>query len=117
MSCVIFKAGLVFGANSFSPLGDAHPNEASGRRERGKITTVIIKVNSRNQISLPKSSLEKLNVKAGDHLLLDIQDGIMVLIPQPESYAQRLQSLHPEIWKKMDTEKYLNSEREDWEPE
>jgi len=75
---------------------------------------VIIKVNSRNQISLPKSSLEKLNIKAGDRLLLDMQDGIMVLMPQPESYAKHLQGLNPEIWKKMDTEKYLNIEREDW---
>ncbi len=85
-----------------------------GRRERGKITSVIIKVNSRNQISLPNSSLEKLNIKAGDRILLDIQDGIMVLIPQPESYAQRFQSLNPEIWKEVDVEKYLNSERKAW---
>ena len=89
-------------------------NVASGKQERGKITSVIIKVNSRNQISLPKSSLEKLNIKAGDRLLLDMQDGIMVLIPQPESYAQRLQGLNPEIWKKVDVKKYLNSEREAW---
>ena len=38
----------------------------------------------------------------------------MVLMPQPESYAKHLQGLNPEIWKKMDTEKYLNIEREDW---
>jgi AbrB family looped-hinge helix DNA binding protein len=75
---------------------------------------VIIKVNSRNQISLPKSSLEKLNIKAGDRLFLDMQDDIIVLIPQPESYAKHLQGLNPEIWKKVDGEKYLNSERESW---
>ena len=75
---------------------------------------MIIKVNFRNQITLPKSTREKLNIKAGDRLLVDVQDGIMVLIPQPESYSNHFQGLHFEIWNTVDVEKYINGERNAW---
>jgi len=75
---------------------------------------MIIKVNSQNQITLPKSTHEKLNIKAGDSVLVDVQDGIMVLIPRPKSYPNHLQSLHSEIWKTVDVEKYINGERNAW---
>ena len=73
-----------------------------------------VKVNAKNQLTLPKSMCEKLNIKAGDHLLVDVQDGIMVLIPQSESYTNKLQALHSEIWQDIDIKEYLNSERSDW---
>jgi len=73
-----------------------------------------VKVNSKNQITIPKPVREILNIKAGDSLFMDVQDGIMVLIPQPESYASHLQGLHSDIWKSVDVEKYLNDERGAW---
>ena len=75
---------------------------------------MIIKVNSRNQITIPKPIREKLNLRAGDRLLVDVQDGIMILIPQHESFADHLQGLHSEIWENVDVEKYLNNERQTW---
>ena len=75
---------------------------------------MIIKVNSQNLISIPTSVREKLNIKAGDRLLVNVQDGIMVLIPQPESYTSKLQGLHSKIWKNIDIEKHINGEREAW---
>ena len=58
--------------------------------------------------------LEKLNIKAGDSVLVDVQDGIIVLIPQPKSYTNHLQGLHSEIWETIDIEKYINGERNAW---
>ncbi|MEN9524018.1 MAG: hypothetical protein RL536_87 [Candidatus Parcubacteria bacterium] len=75
---------------------------------------MIAKLNSKNQITLPRNLRQKLNVKAGDSLLMDIQDGVIVLIPQPESYTDRLQGLHSEIWKDLDARKYLEEERISW---
>jgi AbrB family looped-hinge helix DNA binding protein len=86
-----------------------------GRRERGKIFAVITKINSRNQITLPQTVREKLNVKAGDLLLMDVQDSIVILIPLPESNTNRLQGLHSEIWKSVDSENYLHGERDAWD--
>jgi len=75
---------------------------------------MIIKVNSRNQITIPQAMLDELNIKAGDRLLVDVQDGIMVLIPEPESYTNHLQGLHSEIWETVDIEKYINDEHVAW---
>jgi AbrB family looped-hinge helix DNA binding protein len=73
-----------------------------------------MKVNAKYQITIPKSVREKLKIKAGDRLLLDVQDGIIILIPEPRSYADYLQGLHSEIWKGTDAQEYVNAEREAW---
>jgi len=57
---------------------------------------------------------EKLNIKAGDSVLVDVQGEIMVLIPQPKNYTNHLQSLHSEIWEIVDVKKYINGERNAW---
>jgi len=73
-----------------------------------------VKVSSRNKITIPKPVRKKLNIKVGDRLLVDVQDGILILIPQLESYTSHLQGLHSDIWKSVDIEKYLNHERGAW---
>jgi AbrB family looped-hinge helix DNA binding protein len=73
-----------------------------------------IKVNAKYQITIPKSVREKLNVKVGDRLLVDVQDGVMILIPEPASYADYLQGLDGEIWTGIDVQQYLNGERGAW---
>jgi AbrB family looped-hinge helix DNA binding protein len=73
-----------------------------------------VKVNGRNQITLPRSVREKLKIKTGDYFLVNIQDGMMILIPQSEITADYMQGLHAEIWKDINTEKYLVEERRAW---
>ena len=63
-----------------------------------------MKVNVKNQITTPRSVREKLNIKVGDRLLVDVQDGVIILIPQPKSYTNRLQGLQSEIWEGVDIE-------------
>jgi AbrB family looped-hinge helix DNA binding protein len=75
---------------------------------------MIVKLNSKNQITLPSGVRVKLNIQAGDRLLMDVQDGVIVLIPQPESYTVRLRGLHAKIWKDLDVKKYLEEERSSW---
>jgi bifunctional DNA-binding transcriptional regulator/antitoxin component of YhaV-PrlF toxin-antitoxin module len=57
---------------------------------------------------------KKLNIKKGDRLLVDVQDGAIVLIRQPRRYANYLQGLHSEIWNGVDVQKYLDGERTAW---
>lgn len=75
---------------------------------------MIIKVNLKNQITIPKTVREKLNIKAGDRFLVDVQENILLLFPVPGNYTNYLQNLDPEIWKGVDTENYLNEERNAW---
>ena len=75
------------------------------------MSTTSVQVSAKFQISIPQIVRRKLNIKKGDRLLVDVQDGVIVLIPEPKRYADYLQGLHGEIWKGIDVQKYLNGER------
>jgi hypothetical protein len=53
----------------------------------------------------------ELNIQRGDHLLVDIQDGMLILMLQPENYTERLAGLHKEVWEGVDPERYIHEER------
>jgi AbrB family looped-hinge helix DNA binding protein len=75
---------------------------------------VSVKVSSRYQISVPRIARERLNIQSGDRLLVDVQDGLLILIPQPQDYVAHLAGLYREVWADLDTTAYLNEEREAW---
>ncbi len=76
---------------------------------------VTVKVSNRYQISLPSVARKRLNIQAGDRLLVDIQEGLIVLCPQPQDYVEYLAGLHQEIWEGVDTSAYLEQERNAWQ--
>ncbi len=75
---------------------------------------VAVKVSSRYQIAVPRVAREHLKIEKGDRLLVDVQEGVLVLVPCPQDYADRLAGLHREIWAGLDTDAYLHEEREAW---
>jgi len=79
------------------------------------MSTTSVKVSAKYQVIIPQMARKKLNIKQGDHLLVDVQEGVIVLTPEPKDYADRLQGLHSEIWKGIDVRNYLNRERKAWE--
>jgi AbrB family looped-hinge helix DNA binding protein len=76
---------------------------------------VTVKVSRRHQISVPRIARDRLNIQSGDRLLVDIQDGLLILIPQPQNYTDRLAGLHQEVWAGLDTTAYLQEERDAWD--
>ena len=77
------------------------------------MTTPSVKVSSRYQIAVPQKARKLLKIKSGDRLLVDVQDGMLILIPEPKNYTDRLAGLHREIWEK--SEGYIAGEREAWD--
>lgn len=75
---------------------------------------ITVKVSKRNQIAVPSAAREHLGISGGDYLLVDIQDGMLILIPQPADYTKNLRGLHKEIWEGTDI-KYIKKERDEWE--
>ncbi len=73
-----------------------------------------VKVSSRHQIAVPSLARQRLHIKSGDRLLVDIQDGLIILIPEPADYTDHLAGLHHEIWEGIDASAYLDEERETW---
>ncbi len=67
------------------------------------IDPTTVKVSGRYQISLPSRARQQLNIQAGDRLLVDIQDGMLILIPQPTDYVAEMTGLHQDIWKGVNT--------------
>lgn len=76
--------------------------------------TTSVKVSKRYQIAVPAVARQQLNIKSGDRLLVDIQDGIIVLIPEPENYTEAMAGLHKDIWDGVDVKDYINEERNAW---
>ena len=75
---------------------------------------IRVKVSSKNQISMPSNARKRLHIKAGDHLLIDVRDGYLILMPEPPDYSQHLKGLHHEIWEGVDPQEYVRREREAW---
>ena len=73
-----------------------------------------VKVSKRYQIAVPAAARQQLNIQSGDRLIVDIQDGMLILIPEPEDYSKHLAGLHKEIWQGVDVQKYINEERNSW---
>jgi len=63
---------------------------------------------------VPSLARKLLNIKSGDRLLVDIQDGMMVLIPEPENYTEAMAGMHKEIWQGVDAQEYIDEERNAW---
>jgi AbrB family looped-hinge helix DNA binding protein len=71
-----------------------------------------VKVSNRYQIAVPQQARKRLKIKSGDRLIVDVQDGMIVLLPEPENYTQLLAGLHREIWEK--SGEYIIGERNAW---
>jgi AbrB family looped-hinge helix DNA binding protein len=76
---------------------------------------VSVKVSSRYQIAVPSIARKRLNIQSGDRLLVDIQDGLLILLLQPQNYTAHLAGLHREVWEGLDTTAYLQEERDAWD--
>jgi len=75
---------------------------------------VAVKVSSRHQIALPSRARRELDIQPGDRLLVDIQDGMLLLVPEPTDYVTHLAGLHKEVWADIDVDDYLREERDAW---
>jgi AbrB family looped-hinge helix DNA binding protein len=77
--------------------------------------SVSVKVSSRYQVAVPQGARRKLNIHVGDRLLVDVQDGLLILLPEPSDYTLRLAGLHKEVWDGLDMTRYLQEERDAWD--
>ena len=76
------------------------------------VKKIMIKVSKRNQITISAKLRQDLNINRGDRLLVDIQDGMILLIPKPESFTETMAGLHQEIWRGIDGQQYVDGNRE-----
>jgi AbrB family looped-hinge helix DNA binding protein len=74
----------------------------------------MIKVSSKYQIVIPRDIREKLNLKAGDQLIIKTNNEKIIIYPQPKSYTEYALGLGKEIWQDLDATEYVQKERKTW---
>jgi AbrB family looped-hinge helix DNA binding protein len=73
-----------------------------------------VKVSRKYQIAVPSEVRRKLGIRAGDTLLLDVRGQHVILIREPEDWAEALMGLHSEVWEGVDPQEYVRRERAAW---
>ncbi|RJP59403.1 MAG: AbrB/MazE/SpoVT family DNA-binding domain-containing protein [Deltaproteobacteria bacterium] len=76
---------------------------------------VGVKLSSKCQVVIPKHVREALEIGPGDELLMKVKEGSLIIYPKPKSYTNYMMGLHKEVWKDVDTDSYLDKERNSWE--
>jgi antitoxin PrlF len=76
--------------------------------------TTRVKVSSKYQIAVPATVRRRLNIDAGDYLLVDVQGGVVMLIPESADPIEELRGLGREIWEGVDVQEYIDGERDGW---
>jgi AbrB family looped-hinge helix DNA binding protein len=74
----------------------------------------IVTVSSRFQVVIPASIREQAGLKPGVKLLVDLEEGRIVMRPRPERPAAALRGLFREVWEGVDPEEFQRQERESW---
>ena len=46
---------------------------------------------------------------------MEVQEGLIVLLPEPSSYTDALCGLHKEIWEGVEPDQYISRERDAWD--
>ena len=75
---------------------------------------ISVKISSKHQIAVPSAIRKELELEAGDHLLAQVRDGVIVLVPRRGDAVDQLRGLHREIWEG-DVDAYLDEERDAWD--
>ena len=76
--------------------------------------TTRVKVSSKHQIAVPAAVRRELSIEAGDYLLVDVEDGAIILIPKPSDPIEELRGLGREVWNGVDAQDYVDRERDAW---
>ncbi len=74
------------------------------------IGTQIVKLNARNQLTLPLEARKAMNLVGHDELLLVVKNDLVVIMPRPESFRHAL----GELGKRVYCKNYLKQERRSW---
>ncbi len=79
------------------------------------MSPISVKISSKHQIAVPSAIRKELQLEAGDHLLAQVRDGVIVLVPRRGDALDQLRGLHREIWAGQDVEAYIDEERDSWD--
>ena len=77
----------------------------------------VVRVSRKHQVVVPREAREALGVGAGDELVVEVENGKVLMKPKPRNYSKHMLGLHKSVWKGVKTESYVRTEREAWKKE
>ncbi len=78
------------------------------------MSQISVKISNKHQIAVPASVRRKLSLKSGDYLLVEVEDGAIILVPKPVDPIEELRGLGREVWSGVDVQDYIDRERDGW---
>jgi AbrB family looped-hinge helix DNA binding protein len=75
---------------------------------------VRVKVGPKYQVVIPQAIRKKVPLLPQKEVLVEEVNGIIIILPQPDSYADFMLGLGKEIWKGIDPKSYVAKERGNW---
>jgi AbrB family looped-hinge helix DNA binding protein len=80
------------------------------------VEAIVVRLDERNQIALPRAAREALGIKPGERVVVLVSGGEVRLIAEPEDWAEYIYGLGEEAWAKLGGgERALAEERASWE--
>ena len=75
------------------------------------------KIGKKFQVVIPQAIRQKKNLKEGDAIIWDINEatGQITIMVKPQNFAQHIRGLGKEIWRQVDSDNYLEGERNSWQ--
>jgi AbrB family looped-hinge helix DNA binding protein len=93
-----------------NPYSKAKARDVKGRG----MTEETVRLSRKNQIVIPRGARKKLALSAGDELIVGVDEESLVIRPKPRSYAEYMQGLHKDVWRRTDVAAFVERERKDW---
>src|SRR5205807_10013011 len=83
----------------------------------GRRVGPVVRVSRKHQVVVPREASEALGVGAGDELVVEVENGRVVMKPKPRNDSKHMLGLHKSVWKVVQLESYVRTEREAWKKE
>ncbi|MFB3885920.1 MAG: AbrB/MazE/SpoVT family DNA-binding domain-containing protein [Thermodesulfobacteriota bacterium] len=75
---------------------------------------VRVKVGPKYQVVIPQTIRKRVPLFPRKEVLVEEINGIIIILPQPDSYTDSMLGLGKEIWKGIDPKSYVAKERASW---
>lgn len=75
---------------------------------------VKVKVGPKYQVVIPQAIRKKVPLSPKKEVLVEEINGVILILPQPDSYTKLMLGLGREVWKDIDPKTYIAKERASW---
>jgi AbrB family looped-hinge helix DNA binding protein len=75
---------------------------------------VKVKVGPKYQVVIPQAIRKKVPLSPKKEVLVEEINGVILILPEPDSYTKLMLGLGKEVWKGVDPKTYIAKERASW---